>query len=82
LQSVFAAGSVPGMRMAFLAKYRESGLLLMRVGLGVLFIILTGPVLLNPGVPGNNGVGTTESCRRFPALCLPYPKKKRRRRSR
>jgi len=38
------------MRMAFLAKYRESGLLLMRVGLGVLFIILTGPVLLHgPG---------------------------------
>ncbi len=32
--------------MAFLAKYRESGLLLMRVGLGVMFIILTGPVLL------------------------------------
>ena len=34
------------MRMAFLAKYREAGLLLMRVGLGVAFIILTGPVLL------------------------------------
>ena len=33
--------------MQFLAKYRESGLLLMRVGLGVLFIILTGPVLLS-----------------------------------
>ena len=33
------------MRMAFLGKYREMGLLLMRVGLGVLFIILTGPVL-------------------------------------
>lgn len=32
--------------MAFLAKYREAGLLLMRVSLGVLFIILTGPVLL------------------------------------
>ena len=34
------------MRMAFLAKYREAGLLLMRVGLGVLFVVLTGPVLL------------------------------------
>ncbi len=34
------------MRMAFLAKYREAGLLIMRVSLGVLFIILTGPVLL------------------------------------
>jgi len=34
------------MRMQFLAKYRETGLLIMRVGLGVLFIILTGPVLL------------------------------------
>src|SRR3712207_5123889 len=32
--------------MAFLAKYREAGLLLMRVSLGVLFVILTGPVLL------------------------------------
>ena len=35
------------MRMAFLAKYRETGLLLMRLSLGVLFIILTGPVLLS-----------------------------------
>ncbi len=34
------------MRMAFLAKYRESGLLLMRVGLGVMFVILTAPILL------------------------------------
>lgn len=32
--------------MAFLAKYREAGLLVMRVSLGALFIILTGPVLL------------------------------------
>lgn len=32
--------------MAFLAKYREAGLLLMRVSLGVLFVIMTGPVLL------------------------------------
>ncbi len=34
------------MRMAWLAKYRESGLLLIRLGLGVLFAILAGPVLL------------------------------------
>ncbi|MEP6809126.1 MAG: DoxX family protein [Chthoniobacterales bacterium] len=33
--------------MQFLAKYRETGLLLMRLGLGVLFIILAGPVLLS-----------------------------------
>ncbi len=35
--------------MAFLAKYREAGLLLMRVSLGVLFIIIAGPVLLAGG---------------------------------
>lgn len=35
--------------MAFLAKYREAGLLIMRVSLGVLFVILTGPVLLGGG---------------------------------
>ncbi|HEY0369818.1 MAG TPA: hypothetical protein VGC85_09495 [Chthoniobacterales bacterium] len=34
------------MRMQFLAKYRETGLLLIRLALGVLFIIITGPVLL------------------------------------
>ncbi|CAN5495252.1 hypothetical protein BH18VER1_BH18VER1_04440 [soil metagenome] len=34
------------MRMAFLAKYREAGLLIMRVSLGAFFVILTGPVLL------------------------------------
>ena len=44
------------MRMQFLAKYRETGLLLMRLGLGVLFIVLTGPVLLNgPGQWTNFG---------------------------
>lgn len=37
------------MRLAFLAKYRETGLLLIRVSLGVLFVILTGPVLLAGG---------------------------------
>jgi putative oxidoreductase len=34
------------MRMQFLGKYRETGLLIMRASLGVFFIILTGPVLL------------------------------------
>jgi putative oxidoreductase len=34
------------MRMLWLAKYRETGLLLMRLALGALFIILCGPVLL------------------------------------
>src|SRR3954452_4025106 len=38
------------MQMAWLAKYRETGLLLMRVSLGVAFILLCGPVLLSgPG---------------------------------
>ncbi len=45
------------MRLQFLAKYRETGLLLMRLGLGILFIILTGPVLL--GGPGRwSGFGS------------------------
>ncbi len=36
--------------MKFLGKYREAGLLLMRLGLGVFFIILAGPVLFaGPG---------------------------------
>jgi len=34
------------MRLAFLAKYREAGLLLMRVSLGLLFILFTAPVLI------------------------------------
>ena len=33
------------MRMLFLAKYRETGLLLLRVSIGVLFIIFIAPVL-------------------------------------
>ena len=46
------------MRMQFLAKYRETGLLIMRLGLGVLFIILTGPVLLaGPSHWANFGSG-------------------------
>jgi putative oxidoreductase len=34
------------MRLAFLAKYRETGLLLIRVSIGVLFILYTAPVLI------------------------------------
>jgi putative oxidoreductase len=37
------------MRMQWLAKYRETGLLLMRVALGIGFILLTAPVLLGGG---------------------------------
>lgn len=33
------------MRMQFLAKYREFGLLLLRVSIGALFLIFVGPVL-------------------------------------
>ena len=44
------------MRMQWLGKYREAGLLLMRIALGVLFVILTGPVLLaGPGRWGSFG---------------------------
>ena len=35
------------MRLAFLAKYREAGLLLIRVSLGLLFILYTAPVLID-----------------------------------
>ena len=34
------------MRLAFLAKYREAGLLLIRVSIGVLFILYSAPVLM------------------------------------
>ena len=34
------------MRLAFLAKYREFGLLLIRVSIGVLFILYTAPALM------------------------------------
>ncbi len=34
------------MRMTFLGKYREAGLLLLRFGLGCLFIYLSAPVVL------------------------------------
>ena len=35
------------MRMQFLSKYREAGLLLLRVSLGLLFIYLTAPALMS-----------------------------------
>jgi putative oxidoreductase len=35
--------------LQFLGKYRETGLLLVRASLGLIFIILLGPVLWNPG---------------------------------
>jgi len=34
------------MRLAFLAKYREAGLLLIRVSIGLLFILYTVPTLI------------------------------------
>ena len=34
------------MRLAFLAKYREFGLLLIRVSVGLLFILYTAPALI------------------------------------
>ena len=34
------------MRLAFLAKYREAGLLLIRVSVGLLFILYTAPTLI------------------------------------
>lgn len=34
------------MRLAFLAKYREAGLLLIRVTIGLLFILYTAPTLI------------------------------------
>lgn len=34
------------MRLAFLAKYREAGLLLIRISIGVLFILYTAPALM------------------------------------
>ena len=37
------------MRLAFLAKYREFGLLLIRLSLGLLFILYTAPVLMGGG---------------------------------
>ncbi len=35
------------MRLGFLAKYREAGLLLIRVSIGLLFILYTAPTLIS-----------------------------------
>src|ERR1051325_2465006 len=46
------------MRMAFLAKYADFGLLLLRVSIGVLFILYTAPALLGgPSAWGHFGAG-------------------------
>jgi putative oxidoreductase len=46
------------MRMAFLAKYSDFGLLLLRVSLGVLFIVYTAPVLMSgPNAWAHFGAG-------------------------
>jgi len=46
------------MKLAFLAKYRETGLLLIRVSIGVLFLIYTVPVLFGgPSAWSHFGAG-------------------------
>src|SRR3954466_6169131 len=46
------------MRMAFLAKYADFGLLLLRVSIGVLFILYTAPILMGgPSAWGHFGAG-------------------------
>jgi putative oxidoreductase len=46
------------MRLAFLAKYREGGLLLIRVSIGLLFILYTAPALIGgPGAWAHFGAG-------------------------
>ena len=44
------------MRMAFLAKYSDFGLLLLRVSIGVLFILYTAPALMS-GPSGWSHIG-------------------------
>jgi putative oxidoreductase len=46
------------MRMAFLAKYSDFGLLLLRVSIGILFILYTAPVLMGgPSAWAHFGAG-------------------------
>jgi putative oxidoreductase len=46
------------MRLAFLAKYREFGLLLIRVSIGLLFILYTAPALIGgPAAWAHFGAG-------------------------
>jgi putative oxidoreductase len=48
------------MRLAFLAKYREVGLLLIRVSIGLLFILYTTPALIGgPKAWGHFGTGAS-----------------------
>lgn len=48
------------MRLAFLAKYREAGLLLIRVSIGLLFILYTAPALIGgPKAWGHFGAGAS-----------------------
>jgi putative oxidoreductase len=46
------------MRLAFLAKYREFGLLLIRISIGLLFILYTAPALIGgPAAWAHFGAG-------------------------
>jgi putative oxidoreductase len=48
------------MRLAFLAKYREVGLLLIRISIGLLFILYTAPALIGgPKAWGHFGTGAS-----------------------
>jgi putative oxidoreductase len=48
------------MRLAFLAKYREVGLLLIRISIGLLFILYTAPALIGgPKAWGHFGAGAS-----------------------
>ena len=48
------------MRLTFLAKYREAGLLLIRVSIGLLFILYTAPALIGgPKAWGHFGTGAS-----------------------
>ena len=48
------------MRLAFLAKYREVGLLLIRISIGLLFILYTVPALIGgPKAWGHFGTGAS-----------------------
>jgi putative oxidoreductase len=48
------------MRLAFLAKYREVGLLLIRISIGLLFILYAAPALIGgPKAWGHFGTGAS-----------------------
>jgi putative oxidoreductase len=49
------------MRLTFLAKYREAGLLLIRVSIGLLFILYTAPALMGgPRAWAHFGTGASQ----------------------